>query len=417
MDMLIAGRAIAGVGGAGLYVGVMTLLSVTTSTHERPMYIGLTGLTWGLGTVLGPVVGGAFADSGATWRWAFYINLVIGGLFAPVYVFFIPSFDPRPQISIKERLIELDYVGGTTIVGAFISGVMAISFGGSVYNWNSGRIIGLFVCSAVLFIGFGLQQTFSILTTPARRIFPVHFLKHRTLILLFVMTAAAVTIVFVPIYFIPLYFQFVRNDSALKAGVRLLPYVCFLVFVVVLNGVLLSKFGYYMPWYLVGGVFGLIGAALMYTVDQNSSSGRVYGYTIILAVGGGCFIQASFSVAQVKVKPSEIPLAVGFITCGQIGGATIALAIANSVFLNQSTSKIVHLLPNVPKAVVRGAIAGASNSFFKSLAPDIRSKVLHIIVDSISRVYILGITAGAMAIILSFFMKREKLFMEMGAAG
>ena len=71
MDALIVGRAICGLGGAGMYTGVLTLLSVTTTEHERPTYIGFTGITWGLGTVLGPIIGGAFADSSATWRWAF----------------------------------------------------------------------------------------------------------------------------------------------------------------------------------------------------------------------------------------------------------------------------------------------------------------------------------------------------------
>lgn len=71
MDLLIFGRALCGLGGVGLYAGVMTLLSVTTTEHERPMYIGLTGLTWGLGTVLGPIIGGAFTSSSAGWRWGF----------------------------------------------------------------------------------------------------------------------------------------------------------------------------------------------------------------------------------------------------------------------------------------------------------------------------------------------------------
>jgi MFS family permease len=75
MDALIIGRAICGVAGSGMYVGVMTLLATTTTIHERPMYIGGTGLTWGLGTVLGPVIGGGFSDSPEGWRWAFYINL------------------------------------------------------------------------------------------------------------------------------------------------------------------------------------------------------------------------------------------------------------------------------------------------------------------------------------------------------
>lgn len=71
MDLLIFGRALCGWGGAGLYAGVMTLLSVTTTEHERPIYIGMTGVTWGLGTVLGPIIGGAFTSSSAGWRWGF----------------------------------------------------------------------------------------------------------------------------------------------------------------------------------------------------------------------------------------------------------------------------------------------------------------------------------------------------------
>ena len=84
MDALIIGRAICGLGGAGMYTGVLTLLSVTTSDHERPTYIGFTGLTWGLGTVLGPIIGGALADSSATWRWAFCRNFLTLGEALPI---------------------------------------------------------------------------------------------------------------------------------------------------------------------------------------------------------------------------------------------------------------------------------------------------------------------------------------------
>ncbi|KAI9805868.1 MAG: hypothetical protein M1825_000482 [Sarcosagium campestre] len=416
MDVLVFGRALAGVGGAGMYTGVMTLLSVNTTPHERPMYLGLTGLTWGTGTVLGPIIGGAFSDSSATWRWSFYINLVIGAIFAPVYFFVLPSFDPRPGVSTKTRFRQIDYVGSILIIGAMVSGVMAISFGGITYTWNSGKIIGLFVCSGILFILFGFQQTYAIFTTIDQRLFPVDFLKSKMMLMLFVMTSCAVTIVYTPIFFIPLFFQFVRGDSALEAGVRLLPYVVFLVAFVVGNGAAMSKYGYYMPWYLFGGVFGIIGAALMYTVDEYSSVGRIYGYTILLGVGGGSICQTSFSVAQAKVEKNQISQAVGYITCAQIGGATIALAIANSIFINQSANQIVTLLPDVPLATVRGAIAGAGSAFFRTLSAEVRAQVIHIIVNSISKTYILAITAGALATVLSLFMKREKLFLEAAGA-
>ena len=69
MSALIVGRALAGLGGIGMYLGVMSLLHHTTTLQERPLYVAGVGLTWAIGTILGPVVGGAFTDSSATWRW------------------------------------------------------------------------------------------------------------------------------------------------------------------------------------------------------------------------------------------------------------------------------------------------------------------------------------------------------------
>ena len=341
---------------------------------------------------------------------------MIGGVFAPVYIFLLPSSDPRPNVPTKKRLAELDFVGTILATGAFCSGVMALSFGGVTYAWNSGRIIGLFVTSGVLFILFGVQQVMTIFTTEERRIFPVHFLRKRSLLILFAMTSTAGTCIFLPIFYIPIYFQFVRSDSALEAGIRLLPFVCLLVFFCMVNGAVMSKTGYYMPWYLAGGILAIIGSALMYTVTESSSTSRIYGYSVILAIGTGGFVQASFSVAQAKVKPHEISLSVGFITCAQISGVTIAIAIANSIFLNQSTRQISQILPNVPLATVQSAIQGSGSAFFSSLAPETKALVLHAIVRSIGNVYILSMTAGTLTVLLSLLMKREKLFLEAGGA-
>ncbi|KAN0098976.1 MFS general substrate transporter [Hyaloscypha variabilis] len=416
IDALIVGRAICGVGGSGMYVGVMTLLAATTTIHERPMYVGGTGLTWGLGTVLGPIIGGAFTDSSAGWRWAFYINLCIGAVCAPVYIFMLPNKDPRPGVSLRDRAREMDYLGALLTVGAFVSGVMAVSFGGITYPWNSGKIIGLFCCSGVLFILLGLQQVYTVLTTTSRRIFPIEFFKSRTILILFCMTAAGGTAVFIPIYMIPIFFQFTRNDSALEAGVRLLPLIFLMIFTIITNGAVMSAYGVYMPWYTTGGIFTVIGGALMYTVDTSSSISRVYGYSVIIGLGTGMFAQASFSVAQAIVEPHLIASAVGFITCAQVSGVTIALAIANSVFLNKSQTGIEAILPGVPVAEIQAAIAGAGSQFVDSLSATVKLEVLEAIVSAMSKTYILVITAGSLVVVLSAFMKRERLFMAAGGA-
>jgi len=410
MDVLIVGRAICGLSGSGLYVGVMTLIAVSTTMAERPLYISGTGITWGLGIVLGPIVGGGFSESAVGWRWAFYINLLIGAVCAPAWLFLLPSKDPRPGVPYKQRIAELDYAGTVLLMGGLTTFVLAINWGGVVYAWGSGRIIALFVVSGVLFILLGIQQVFTVLTTLARRIIPVQFFRSKTVLILFAVTAASGASAFVPIYFVPLFFQFTRNDGALDAGVRLLPLIVVMVVTILVNGALMAKFGYYMPWYLFGGAFAVAGSALMYTVDQGTSASKIYGYTVLIGVGVGMFLQASFSVAQAVVDTEDIPPAVGFITLAQFLGITMALAIANSVFLNESEKGIAQILPDVPLAEIRAAINGAASDFVKSLDGEMRMRVLGAIVKAIDKAYILVVAAGSLVALLSLLMKREKLF-------
>ncbi|KAG9244714.1 major facilitator superfamily domain-containing protein [Calycina marina] len=416
MDALIIGRAICGVAGSGMYVGVMTLLAATTTIQERPIYIGGTGLTWGLGTILGPIIGGALTDSSAGWRWAFYINLVIGAICAPIYLFLIPSVDPRPGVSFKACAKEMDYIGALLTMGAFVSGVMAVSFGGVTWAWGSGRIIGLFVCSGVLFSLLAIQQVWTIGTNKAHRIFPVEFFRSRTMLLLFICTSAGGAAIFILIYMIPIFFQFTRSDSALEAGVRLLPFIMLMIFSVITNGAVLSKYGLYMPWYTVGGILVIIGGALMYTVNIYTTTSAIYGFSVIIGCGVGLFAQSSFAVAQAIVTPDLVSIAVGFITCGQITGSTIAIAIANSLLLNGSQDSIQAILPDVPTKQIQEAISGAGSSLVQSLSPELQTQVLDAIVKAMGKSYILVVVAGSVVVVCSAAMKRERLFIEAGGA-
>ncbi|PQE31288.1 MFS drug efflux transporter protein [Rutstroemia sp. NJR-2017a WRK4] len=410
MNVMILGRAVAGIGGSGLYVGCMTLIASTTTITERPLYISCTGFTWGLGIVLGPVIGGAFSESAVGWRWAFYINLFIGAVCAPFYIFLIPSKDPRPGASFRERAAEMDYAGIVLQAGALAAFILAINWGGVTYPWNSGRIIALFVVSGVLFIILGIQQVWNIFTTASRRIIPVQFFRSRTVLILFSVTAAGGACSFVPIYMVPIFFQFTRSDGPLDAGVRLLPFIIVMVVLVFINGSLMAKLRYYMPWYLVGGVLVVIGSALMYTITQDSSTSRVYGYTVLIGAGVGMFLQASFSVAQAVVDPENIAPAIGFITLAQFVGITVALAVANAILLNASQSEIQMILPDVPAAEIQAAILGARSGLVQSLEQGLKVRVIDAIVGAVGTTYILVIAGGALTVVLSLVMRREKLF-------
>ena len=212
---------------------------------------------------MGPIIGGAFADSAATRRWGFYINLVVGGVFTPVYLVLLPSFDTRPGTKTSTRIRDIDYLGAILQVGFFVSGIMAINFGGTTYAWNSGQTITLFVVSGILLVLFALQQSLNLLTSVNNRMFPVHFLKMKEPVLLFILMAANNAGAFVLMYYIPLYFQFTRGVSSLNSGVRLLALIIAVTITIMLNGGVLSKTGYYQPWYVFGSVLILIGGVLI----------------------------------------------------------------------------------------------------------------------------------------------------------
>lgn len=105
---------------------------------------------WGLGTLLGPIIGGSLSASRLGWRWAFYINLPVGGLIAPVLVFLIPNFDAQKGTPYRERIKQIDWIGSTLLAATIVSLMLALSFGGNEFAWTDGRIIGLFVLSGCL---------------------------------------------------------------------------------------------------------------------------------------------------------------------------------------------------------------------------------------------------------------------------
>ncbi|EED16361.1 efflux pump antibiotic resistance protein, putative [Talaromyces stipitatus ATCC 10500] len=421
MDALIVGRVIAGAGGAGQYLGVLNLITRFTTMQERSHYMGMTGLTWGAGTILGPVIGGAFADSSATWRWAFYLNLVIYGVFSPIYFLWLPSIPVIPEKSFIRKFLAMDWVGITLNAGIYLTWVMALTFGGSTYAWNAGQEIALWVVFGVLLIAFCLQQYFLVFTSTKQRIFPGHFLKRRTLVLCFIATNCAATSFFVIVYYLPIYFEFVHSDGGLKSAVRLLPVVSTFVFWCIASGTAMPYVGYYFPWYVVSGILIAVGGGLMYTVDISTATSAIYGYSVLIGCGGGAIMQAAYSIGPAKVIPvwEDIPPVIGFINVGQIGGIMHSLAISGAVFQNYAFRYVSEALADLHLTTgqIQSAIAGTDSTVLQSLDPAQQALATQAIVHAMQKVYILILVAGAVCFTCGVLMRRERLFMEKAAAG
>lgn len=270
MTALIIGRVIAGIGGSGLYVGALTYISVLTTTIERPIYLAGVMTVWGIGNVLGPIVGGSLAESSATWRWGFYINLPIAGIFVPGFVFLLPSINAMPDVALSKKLHMQDWVGIIVFTAFCACFCMAGSFGGTLFAWNSGSEIALWVMTVILFIAVVLVTFFHPLVPPEGRMMPVQFMKTKDLIILPLQAFLVAGSMMMSIFYTPLIFQFTRGDNALQGGVRILPLICMIVFGCLLNGVLMPKLGYYIPWYVVGNALLVAGAALMSKLDRKT---------------------------------------------------------------------------------------------------------------------------------------------------
>jgi hypothetical protein len=318
-----------------------------------------------------------------------------------------------------QKFKEIDWVGGILVGAVFVLFMIVVTFGGSTFAWDSGATIALWVVFGVCLVGFIIQQAFSLFTTKEKRIFPVHFLKSRTMILLYAATGGAASANATTIYYIPLFFQFTRGDSAIKAAVRLLPFIILFVFSVMVAGGSLPVVGRYKIYYVFGGALTIVGSALMFTIDAGTSVARIYGYEILIAVGTGLMFQNAYAVAVAKVPRRDTAYAIGFINVSQIGTIAIALAIAGSLFQNLGFNALKSALASfdLPDDYVRSALAGSVSPIFKSTDQQIIQVAVKVVAQTIQRVFGTAIAAGAVIFICGLLMSNEKLDLDVAAGG
>lgn len=183
------------------------------------------------------------------------------------------------------------------------------------------------------------------------------------------------------------------------AGVHLLPFIVLMVGTVIVSGTLVSSNGKWLPWFFYGGALVLIGGATMFTVDEDTSSAKVYGYSVLLGTGTGAYIQMPFNAAQEFVGPSMIPAAVGLITWAQLAAPAVTLSIANTVFLNRAKISLEEILP--ADAPTLSIVSGVGRDYLNSLEQSVRDSVIHAIVHSMAKSYILIIASGALTLLLT----------------
>lgn len=328
----------------------------------------------------------------------------------PVFVFVLPADEPSgSHKSLWTRIRRIDTLGCLLFVGALISGIFGLSFAGSLYPWSSGRIIGLFCCSGVLWIAFGIQQVTALMTSKEDRILPIHILRSWEMWNLIVQTGCSVSMLFVTIYYIPLYLQFVRGQSAIRSAVDLLPFLFTSVFSMLVSGRLITNFVWYKLWFIAGSSLALIMSVCLYTLELDTSHGKLYGYLILGGVGTGLYAMNSGPAMSAIVAKEHIKDAGTVFGCIDTISGAIAVGIANCVFVNRATDNIERILPDTPRVVVQEAITGVGASLTDQLEPAVREAILQAILDAIKNVWIQMMATAALSLVLSFCLRNKKL--------
>ncbi|KAJ5971247.1 uncharacterized protein N7479_001165 [Penicillium vulpinum] len=397
-NAFIVGRAIAGVGSAGIFSGATVIIAQIVPLAKRPIYVGLMGSTFGFSSVIGPLLGGAFTDK-ITWRWCFYINLPIGGFTLLVLFLFlaVPSPSDTSTYTWKRQILRLDPLGSAMFLPSVICFLLALQWGGTAYPWANGRIIALFVISGILMIAFVFVQVW--LKTDAT--VPPHIFNQRSIIsgVVFAMCVGGGLIS--TLYTLSLWFQGVRGTTAVKSGIDTIPMVLALVVGAILSGGIITATGYYVPWMFVAAALMSTGAGLMTTFKLDTNHAAWIGYQVLFGIGIGTGMQQPSLAAQTILPMEEVAIGVSLMFFSQSLGGAVFIAVAQSLFQNYLSAELPYIQGIDPAKV----LAAGATGLVHTVPADKLTEVLIVYNDGLRRSFIVGVAVSCLMIIPALTME------------
>ncbi|KAK9767376.1 hypothetical protein K7432_002911 [Basidiobolus ranarum] len=397
MTMLIVARAVAGIGGGGIQGMVFIIISEIVPIRERGKYQGFIGATYGISSVLGPLLGGIFTDD-VTWRWAFYINLPIGALTVVVVSLYLNL--PVAKSSLMDKLKRIDFLGTILLLGFIITLLLPTQWGGNQYPWNSAKIIALYCVSGVLLIAFVIVEY----RFAAEPIVPCRLFAMRTPLFTFITMFFFGMGFFGLIYYIPLYFQIVRGDSATTSGLEMLPMMLSVSMCSIISGLTVTKTGIIVVWCWVGSAIMTVGTGLLTLWNADTGRGEQIGFLLVVGIGAGCCIQTLIFAGQSAVTHKDMGVVTALSTFFRSIGGVLGIAIFGAIFNNKLTEGLENLSFHIP-------VKEATNNFefLNTLPAEERRETVDVYVHVLRTIYTIAIFMVGIAFLFSWGIKYIKL--------
>ncbi|KEZ43465.1 hypothetical protein SAPIO_CDS4659 [Scedosporium apiospermum] len=401
---LIIGRAISGIGAAGIVSGTTTILSycvaLKTQAKISPIVLGM----YSIGSAIGPLVGGSITDSKTlTWRFVFWINLPFGAVGLALVWFALRNPPPAVKGGLPwiQKIRQLDIPGATLLLGATSCLNLALQWGGIVYPWSNAKVFGCLIGFGLLTIVFlYLQFRFKESSTVPLRIFRSRTVSAACAFMMLVQVAMVLQS-----YFWPIYFQSVRNTSARDSGINMLPMIVSNSIGTVCAGWIASMYGHYVPLMWVGAPVLTVGGGLYQLVRPDSPRGQWIGFQILSGIGYGICSQMPILAVQVVLGKPDIPTGLVMVMFFQVLGGALAPSVGQNIF----TDKLLRNLMEVEGVDAAAVVAAGGREFRDMVPPQLLDAVVDGFNSALRNVFWVAVVAPAIAWAVSWAMEWRQL--------
>ncbi len=333
MGALIAFRAVQGLGAGAVQPMSMTIVGDIYSLEERAKVQGYVAGVWAIASVVGPTLGGVFADY-ASWRWIFLINLPLG-LVAAAMIW------RNLHEQVERRRHRIDYAGSLLLTAGGVLLLLALLEGGVRWAWGSPTSVGLFLTAAVLLAGFVLAER-----RAAEPVLPLWLLRHRVLVAAMAASLVVGVLMMGLTTYIPLYAQSVLGYGAVAAGFALAAMTLGWPIAASNSGRLYLTLGFRATM-LIGGVIGAVGAALLLLIGPHSSLLTLAVPCFVMGIGFGLVASPSIIAAQSSVTWQDRGVATGSTMFARSVGSALGVAVFGAIVNHEVATSLGRGVPNV----------------------------------------------------------------------
>jgi EmrB/QacA subfamily drug resistance transporter len=397
MNELIGFRALQGLGAGGLMVGVMAIIGDLVPPRERGRYQGIMAGVMALAMIAGPLAGGFITDN-LNWRWAFYVNLPLGGI-ALIWLWI------RLHLPTHRTEHRIDWLGAGLLSVGITSLVLITTWGGGQYAWGSPQILGLAVLALVTLVAFGFVER-----RVSEPVLSLQLFRNRNFTLVSIIGFLLGFAMFGAINFLPLYQQTVQGASATNSGLLLLPMMIAMMIVSIFVGQVITRTGRYKIFPVIGGVGMTAGMLLLAQLDVATTKFQLGVYMAVLGFGMGFLMQTSMLIAQNSVAQKDMGVASSAATFFRSIGGSFGVALFGAIFVRKMHDDIAGSALG-PAAANRltGSGGQVDPKLLKALPPQVLQPLLHGIAAGLEHVFVWAIPFVVVIAAVAVFIREVPL--------